>query len=138
MPAAGQNRVTSSGARMNATAYQMPSRYRPLSSRKRSMSLLALDHVHGEPAARGFLVLFLHVAPGVAHGLDDLVERDPVLAVTTQRHARGVDRLHRTHRIALDAGNLHQAADGIAGQAEVVFHADLGRVLDLAERSAQR
>src|SRR5207342_27612 len=137
MPAAGQNSVTSSGARMNATAYQMPSRYRPVSSRKRSMALLAFDHVHGESAARGFLVLLLHVAPGVAHGLDDLVERNPVLAVAAQGHARGIDRLHRAHRVALDAGNLHQAADRIAGQAEVVFHADLGGVFDLAERSAQ-
>jgi 5'-nucleotidase len=35
-------------------------------------------------AARGFLVLVLHVAAGVAHGLDDLVERDLVLAVAAQ------------------------------------------------------
>src|SRR5690348_1092491 len=55
-----------------------------------------------------------------------------MLAVATQGHARGIDRLHRAHRVAFDAGNLHQAADRIAGQAEVVFHADLGGVLDLA------
>src|SRR5690349_24907864 len=120
MPAGGQNSVTSSGVRMKATAYQMPSRYKPVSSRKRSMALLALDDVHGEPAARGFLVLFLHVAAGVAHRLDDLVERHAMLAVPAQRHARGVDRLHRAHRVALDAGDLHEARDRVAGQAQVV------------------
>ena len=31
------------------------------------------------------------------------------------------------HRVALDAGHLDQAADGIAGQPEVVLHPDLGR-----------
>src|SRR4249919_230875 len=138
MPAGGQNSVTWSGVEMNATAYHMPSRYRPVSSRKRSMALLALDDVHGEPAARGFLVLFLHVATGVAHRLDHLVERDAVLAVAAQCHARGIDRLHRAHRVALDAGDLHQAADRIASQAEVVLHADLGGVLHLPERTAER
>ena len=37
---------------------------------------LALDHVDSEAAARGFLVLVLHVAAGVAQVLADLVERD--------------------------------------------------------------
>ena len=33
--------------------------------------------------------------------------------------------------VALDAGNLHKAADGIARQAEMVLHGDLGGVFDL-------
>ena len=45
-------------------------------------------------------------------------------------HAAGVDGLDRAHGVALDTGNLHQAADRVAGHAEVVFHADLGGVLD--------
>src|SRR6185437_14558636 len=106
--------------------------------RPRASCLSALDHVHRQAAARRFLVLVLHVAAGVAHGLDDLVERDAVLAVAAHRHALRVDGLDRAHRIALDAWNLHQAADRIAGEAEVVFHADLGRVLDLAHAAAQR
>src|SRR5690606_27267450 len=97
-----------------------------------------LDDVHRQPAARGFLVLVLHVAAGVAHGLDDLVERHLVLAVAAQRHARGVDRLHRAHRVALDAGDLHQPADRVAGEPQVVLHADFGGVLDLARIAAQR
>ena len=39
--------------------------------------------------------------------------------------------LMRRDRVALDARDLHQAADRIAGQAEVVLHRDLGGVLDL-------
>ena len=52
--------------------------------------------------------------------------------------ARGVHGFHRAHGIALDAGNLHQPADGIAGHAEVVLHGDLGGVLDLTVGSAER
>src|SRR4051812_30401604 len=39
----------------------------------------ALDDVHRQSAAAGFLVLVLHVATGVAHGLDDLVQGHLVL-----------------------------------------------------------
>ena len=83
------------------------------------------------------LLLALHVGAGLAHGLDDLVERDLVRAVAAQRHARGVDRLDGAHGVALDARDLHQAADRVAGQAEVVLHADLGGVLDLLRRAAE-
>src|SRR5690606_18470579 len=92
----------------------------------------ALDHVHRQAAAAGFLVLVLHVVAGLAHGLDDLVEGDLVGPVAAHGHAAGVDRLDRAHGVALDAGDLHQPADRVAGQAEVVLHADLGGVLDLA------
>ena len=61
-----------------------------------------------------------------------------MLAVAAHGHALGVDRLDRAHRVALDTGDLHQAADRIAGQAEIVLHADLGGVLDLVDRAAER
>src|SRR5690606_32016146 len=97
----------------------------------------ALDDVYRQAAARGFLVFVAHVAAGVAHGPDHLVQADLVLAVAAERHARGVDGLDRAHGVALDAGDLHQPADRIAGQAEVVLHADLGGVLDLHRGAAQ-
>ncbi len=96
----------------------------------------ALDDVDRQAAARGFLVLGLHVGTGVAHGLDDFVEAHMVDAVAAQRHPRGVDRLHRGDRIALDAGDLHQPADRVTGQAQVMFHADLCGVLHLFGRAA--
>jgi hypothetical protein len=66
------------------------------------------------------VVLVLHVGARLAHGLDRLVERDVVLPVAADRHAGGGDRLHRRDRVALDAGDLHEAADGVAGESDVV------------------
>src|SRR5688572_5450490 len=94
-------------------------------------------HVDGQAALRGFLVDRLHVVAGLAHGRDHLVERNLVRAVAAQREPRRVDRLDRAHRITLDAGNLHEARDRVAGEAEVVLHADLGCVLDLRVRGAE-
>ena len=55
-------------------------------------------------------------------------------AVAEQRQARRLDRLDRADRVALDARHLDQPADRIAGQAEIMLHADLGGILDLAGR----
>src|SRR5471032_2180088 len=96
------------------------------------------DNVDSQPAQRGFLVLVLHVGAGLAHGFDHFVEADEVGAVTLQCQRSGGDGFDRAHAVALDAGNLHQAADWIAGHAEVVLDADFGRVLDLRVRAAQR
>ena len=52
--------------------------------------------------------------------------------------AAGVDGLDRAHAVALDAGDLDEAADGVAGHAEVVFHGDLGGVLDLFVGAVER
>ncbi len=54
-----------------------------------------------------------------------------MLAIAAQRHLHGIDRLHCGYRVALDARHLHQAADRVAGQAEVVFQSDFGSVLYL-------
>ena len=59
-------------------------------------------------------------------------------AVAQHGEARGVDGLDRTHRVAFNAGDLHEAADGVAGEAEVVLHADLCGVFDLRVGAAQR
>ena len=61
-----------------------------------------------------------------------VVEGDAVRAGAFQRQLRGVDRLHRAHGVPLDARDLHQPADRVAGQSEVVLHADFGGVFDLA------
>ena len=46
--------------------------------------------------------------------------------------------LHRAEGVALDAGDLDEPADRIAGHAEMVLHRDLGGVLDLLVRAAER
>src|SRR4051812_23119351 len=80
----------------------------------RARSASALDDVHGEPAARGLLVLAPHVGAGPPHRLDDLVERDLVRAIALECEPRGVDRLDGAHRVALDARDLDEPADRIA------------------------
>src|ERR687893_483878 len=94
----------------------------------------ALDDVERQPATGGLLVLVLHVRAGLAHGLDRLVQRDVVPAVTADGHTSGRDGLDRADGVALDARDLHQPPDGVAGEAEVVLDADLGGVLHLLRR----
>ena len=54
----------------------------------------ALDHVHGQASAGGFLVLGLHVRSCLTHGLDRFVQRYFVAAVPVQAKAGSVDGLH--------------------------------------------
>src|ERR687893_205863 len=91
----------------------------------------ALDDVERQPATGGLLVLVLHVRAGLAHGLDRLVQRDVVPAVAADGHAGRGDGLDRTDGVALDAGDLHEPADRVAGEPEVVLDADLRGVLHL-------
>ena len=73
----------------------------------------------------------MHVEAGLVHGGDDLVEGELVVAGLVHGHAGGVDGFDGAHAVALDAGDLDEAADGVAGHAEVVLHGDLGGVFDL-------
>src|SRR5690606_20330419 len=97
----------------------------------------ALDDVDGHAAPGGLLVLVEHVAAGVAHGLDGLVQGDGVAAVAAQGDAGGGDGLDGADGVALDGADLDEAADRVAGEAEVVLDADLGGVLDLLGGAAE-
>jgi len=50
--------------------------------------------------------------------------------------ACSVDRFDSAHCIALNARNLHKAANRVTGQSQVVFHADFGRFFDMIVRAA--
>ena len=54
-----------------------------------------------------------------------------MVACFVHGHAAGVDGFDGSHAVAFDAGDLDEAADGVAGHAEVVLHGDLGSVFDL-------
>src|SRR5918997_3816058 len=126
--------------RNDVTACTMPGRSGQLSVRVKGWDMgasSALDDVEGQPTAGGLLVLVLHVRAGLAHRLDGLVQRDVMPAVPAHGHPRGGDRLDRTHRVALDAGDLHEPSDGVAGESEVVLDADLGGVLHLLRRATE-
>jgi len=49
-----------------------------------------------------------------------------------------IDGFDGAHAVAFDAGDLDEAADGVAGHTEVVFHGDLGGVLDGGGVSVER
>jgi len=68
----------------------------------------ALHDVDGQAAAGGLLVLGEHVLTGLTHGLDDGVQRYCVTPLAPQCHASSIDRLDGRHRIAPDAGDLHE------------------------------
>ena len=59
-------------------------------------------------------------------------------ALIVHREASGVDGFDGAHAVAFDAGDLHEAADGVAGHAEVVFHGDFGGVFDGGGVSVER
>src|SRR5215212_2207772 len=120
--------------RNELTACTMPGRSWQLSVRVKGWDTgasSAFDDVERQPATGGLLVLVLHVRARLAHGLDRLVQGDVVPAVPADGHAGRGDGLDRADGVALDAGDLHQTPDRVAGEAEVVLDADLGRVLDL-------
>ena len=58
-------------------------------------------------------------------------------AVAAKGEGGGGDRLVRADAVSLDAGDLDEARDGVAGHPEVVLESDLGRVLDLGGRPVE-
>lgn len=71
--------------------------------------------VLANPPERGLLVLGEHVAAGLGHGDNGVVQRDEMRAFAHERQARTVDRLDRADCVAFDAGDLHQSAHWITG-----------------------
>lgn len=52
--------------------------------------------------------------------------RETLARVAFQGQVGCGDCFDRAHRVALDAGNLHEAADWVVCQSEVMLHRDLG------------
>src|SRR5882672_4233549 len=100
-------------------------------------SFSAIRHVHGQAAARCFLVFGLHIRSGVPHRPDHLIEGDVVRPIAAQRQRGCIDGLDGAERVAFDAGNLHQPADRIAGHPEMMLHPNLRGILDLPAAAAQ-
>ena len=87
----------------------------------------ALDNVHGKATAAGGFPCIWFSCRRRSGAWWITLSSETKCWPSPRKAMRGVDGLHRAHRVAFDAG-LHQAADGVAGQAEVVFHADFGGV----------
>ena len=71
------------------------------------------------------------------HDADDAVEADAVLPVGEGGVEVGIESTCCCKGIALDAGNLHEAADGVAGHAEMVLEAHLSGVFNLCNGAAE-
>ena len=89
---------------------------------------LAFTQIHrdiaGQSAFAGFLVFRAHISCRLPHRIDDNVERDlRKNRISLQRQGGSGNRFDRAHAIAFDTGNLHETADGIAGQPQVMFMA---------------
>jgi len=99
---------------------------------------LTLDDIEREACEGGFLIAGLHIEASKVHCADDLIERDLVFFRLLHGNASGVDGFDGAHGVALDAGNLNESANRVAGHAEVMFHGDFRGVLDLSGRAAER
>ena len=72
----------------------------------------AFDDVDGQAALAGFFVFRGHVEAGLAHGFDDLIERNFHLVCRMQSKACGVDGFDCADGIALDTGDLPSPPTG--------------------------
>ena len=84
-----------------------------------------------QSAFAGFPEAAVQVDAGFVHGPANHVVADIPGAGEEVAQVAGVHGPHGGHGVALDAGNLHQPADGVAGQPQVMLHGYLGGVFHL-------
>ena len=87
----------------------------------------------GQAAFAGFAEAVAQVDAGLVHGPADHVVADVTGTGEEVAHVAGVHGPQGGHGIALDAGDLDETADGVAGQTQMVLHGDLCRVLHLIQ-----
>ena len=90
----------------------------------------------GQAAFGGLFVLMGEVEAGFVHGFADHVVADISGAAEAVAQVAGVHGPHGGHGVALDAGDLDQAADGVAGEAQVMLQGDFCGVLHLIQVEA--
>ena len=98
----------------------------------------ALGNIDRQTTPRRFFVVCRHVDARLAHRLDNLIQRHFVRAIAVHRQLRSVDRLYGPHRVALNARYLHQPTNRVTGEAQIVFHADFGRLFYIVIGATQR
>ena len=91
----------------------------------------------GKAAFGGFLIEGGKVLASLLHDAYDAVEADTVLAVGKGGIEVGVECSGGRKGVALDAGYLHEAADGVARHAEVMLQPHLCRILYLCHAAAK-
>ena len=87
----------------------------------------------GQAAFGGFFVLVGQVEARLIHGFADHVIADVPGAAEAVAQVAGVHGPHGGDGVAFDAGDLDQAADGVAGEAQVVLQGNFRRILHLVQ-----
>ena len=86
-----------------------------------------------EPPMRGLSVFLVHIFSCLVHRLHHFVKRDLSGGEQEAGKVDGADGPHRGDGVSFDAGDLDEAFYGVAGQAEIMFHGDLGGVFYLLD-----
>ena len=76
--------------------------------------------------------------PGLLHHLYDSVEVNGVFSVGECGIQIGIESSRGGVCVSLDAGYLHKAAYGVAGESEVVLESHFGGVLNLCGCAAEQ
>ena len=97
---------------------------------EKKLSPPALKHL-GQAAFRGFAEALVHADTRFIHRAYDDVEGDTLRIPEEAGQIAGIHSPPRGNRVALNTGHLHQSANRVAGQAEMVLQGDFRRVLDL-------
>ena len=87
----------------------------------------------GQAAFTGFFVLVAQVQAGFIHGLDHDIKADASGTVQEVSQVTSVHSTHSSNGISFDAGDLHQTADGVAGQTQVMLHSHFSGILHLLQ-----
>ena len=87
--------------------------------------------VTGEAALRSFLVERRYVFSSFFQGLHYLVERHAMTAIGESGVDIGIQGTSSGIGVALDAGNLYEAADGVASHTQMMFQSHFGSVFNL-------
>ena len=84
----------------------------------------AVEH-SGQTAFGGFPEALVHVDAGLIHGFHNHIEGDPLGIGQEVGQIAGIHGPHGSYGIALDAGNLNQAANGVTGQTQMMLQCNL-------------
>ena len=87
----------------------------------------------GQTAFAGFAETVVQVDAGLLHGPADHIVADVTGAGEEVAEVAGIHSPDGGNGVALDAGDLHQAADGVAGEAQMMLHGNFRGIFHLVQ-----
>ena len=92
----------------------------------------------GQSRTGGFFVGGAHVETGFAHGGDDFVETDAMVAIGKEGKCGAMKSATGRNGVSFDAGNLYVTSHRVTGEAEVMFHTHFGGIFNLWDGPAEK